>query len=140
MSQIRIESVRCSRSDGIGLRKLDKVGVDYLIISTEQNPVVAMRAAKLGVSYYQGCDNKIRVLESLLTERGISWNETAFVGNDINDLECLRAAGIAVAVDDAYPEVKAVAHYKTSNRGGCGAVREVCDLIYDIKRSRFSPT
>lgn len=139
VSQDGAESVRCCRSDGLGLRKLDQIGVDYLIISTEKNPVVAVRAKKLNIKCYQGCDDKFKVLDDILRVHGISWEQTGFVGNDINDLTCLNATGVAFAVDDAYPEVKDISHYLCKRPGGYGAVREICDLIFNIQINKHKP-
>ena len=91
--------------------------------------MVSQRAAKLRIESVQSCDDKWLALERLLAERGIEVEAVVYVGNDLNDLDCLRHAGVPVAVADAYPEVKAVARYVTCAPGGRGAVREVCDLI-----------
>ena len=80
-----LEAVRCNRSDGIGLQKLKKLGVETVIISTESNPVVSARAQKLKIRCFQNCEDKRKTLESVARELGISLDEVAFVGNDIND-------------------------------------------------------
>jgi len=129
VSQDGHESVVCWRSDGIGLSRVAKVGVEAVIVSCEDNPVVAARASKLGLACYAGCDRKLDVLIALLRERGVSDMHAAFVGNDTPDLECMRHVGVAIAVADAYPEVKEAAHFVTTLPGGFGAVREVCDWI-----------
>lgn len=123
------EAVRCFRGDGIGLRKLEKAGIEALIISTETNPVVAARSHKLGIRCLQGCGDKRSALEAVLRERGFSWAQVAFVGNDVNDLPCLASVGLPIVVHDAHPEVIPHARYRTQARGGHGAVREVCDLF-----------
>lgn len=123
------EAVRCFRGDGIGLRKLEKAGIEALIISTETNPVVAARSHKLGIRCLQGCGDKRSALEAVLRERGLSWAQVAFVGNDVNDLPCLASVGLPIVVHDAHPEVIPHARYRTQARGGHGAVREVCDLF-----------
>ena len=128
-----IESVRCSRSDGLGLRKLDEISIPYCIISTEKNPVVSMRAKKLGIAVSQGHDIKLPVLRDMAKLKNIALQNIAYVGNDINDLDCLCAVGFPIAVCDAYPEVVAVAAYKTERLGGYGAVREICDLFYEYR-------
>ena len=124
------ESVFCSRSDGLGLQMLGRVGVGCLVLSTETNPVVSARAAKLRLECVQGLgDEKWSVLLSIMQERGLSPATVAYVGNDINDLDCLLNVGVSICVADAYPAVQAVAQFITSRSGGHGAVREVCDLI-----------
>jgi 3-deoxy-D-manno-octulosonate 8-phosphate phosphatase (KDO 8-P phosphatase) len=123
------ESVRCWRGDGLGLQRLDANGIDSLILSTETNPVVAIRAKKLKRFCLHGVADKLKELTRLVAERGLELSETAYVGNDINDAECLRAVGLAIVVADAHPEVRGIAHYVTRLAGGRGAVREVCDLL-----------
>ena len=109
------------------------MGVEYLILSSETNPVVADRAKKLEIPCFQGCNDKISVLSKTLLTKNIASENTAYVGNDINDLECMKSVGVPVAVSDAYPEIVAVARYVTDLPGGYGAVREVCDLVYNAK-------
>ena len=123
------EAVRCSRSDGIGLQKLAHLGIRTVIISTEANPVVSARARKLKIDCVQNCKDKRGALEDRIAKIGISLNQVAFVGNDINDLACLTCVGLPIVVKDAHPDVIPVARYQTQNPGGQGAVREVCDLI-----------
>ena len=123
------EAVRCFRGDGIGLQKLERLGIDVIIISTETNPVVSARARKLKVPCLQDCSDKRAVLEGIVTEKCISFAEVAFVGNDINDLSCLECVALPIVVQDAHRDVLATARYQTTSPGGHGAVREVCDLI-----------
>ncbi len=123
------ESVRCWRGDGLGLQKLAAAGIESFIISTETNPVVAMRAKKLQSLCFHGVEDKLKELTRLVAERGVDLSETAYVGNDINDADCLRAVGLAIVVADAHPDVMGIAYYVTRLRGGRGAVREVCDLL-----------
>jgi len=123
------EAVRCFRSDGIGLAKLKRAGIKTVIISTEANPVVSARARKLKIECVQDCPDKRAVLEEIAGNMGITLDEVAFVGNDINDLPCLTCVALPIVVKDAHPDVIPVARYQTKNPGGCGAVREVCDLF-----------
>ncbi len=129
VSQDGVETVRCWRGDGLGLAKLRAVGVDAVILSTETNAVVSARARKLGTRCVQGCDDKLTTLRALAAEHGVSLDEVAFVGNDINDLPCLEAVGVPVVVLDAHPDVVRPEWYRTRAAGGRGAVREVCDRI-----------
>lgn len=126
------EAVRCFRGDGLGLRKLERVGIENLILSTEVNPVVAARSRKLGIPCMQGCDDKRSALDAVVQQRSLSMAQVAFVGNDINDLPCLIRVGLPIVVRDAHPDVVPNARYQTQKRGGCGAVREVCDLFAGI--------
>lgn len=129
VSQDGSEAVRCFRGDGIGLQKLVCLGVESVIISTETNPVVSVRAAKLKIRCIQGVGDKRAVLEEFAGERGFAMSEVAFVGNDINDLPALRCVGLPIIVKNAHPDVIEHAIYQTSCPGGHGAVREICDLF-----------
>ena len=124
-----------TRSDGLGLRRLDEVGVQYLILSMEQNRIVSARAEKLRVDCVQGVDDKLSVLRERAGQLSVSLEETAYVGNDINDADCLRAAGVPVVPADAWPEVKPLARWVLSRPGGAGCVREFCDGVWEAQRS-----
>ena len=123
------EAVKCSRGDGIGLQKLKRLGIEAVIISTESNPVVSARARKLKIRCVQNCADKLKTLKDMAQEAGISLAEAAFVGNDINDLSCLKHVALPIVVQDAHRDVIALGRYQTRNPGGHGAVREVCDLF-----------
>ncbi|MGZ8702538.1 MAG: 3-deoxy-D-manno-octulosonate 8-phosphate phosphatase, partial [Gaiellaceae bacterium] len=79
------ETLAFSRSDGLGLRRLEEVGVRHLILSMEQNPIVSARAGKLRVDCVQGVEDKLAVLHERTGELGVALEDTAYVGNDIND-------------------------------------------------------
>ncbi len=130
------EAVRCSRGDGIGLRKLERAGIETVVISTESNPIVSVRCQKLKIRCVQGREDKRTELESIIREMGLTLEQVAFVGNDINDLPCLTCVGLPIVVQDANPDVVPCARYQTKVRGGCGAVREVCDLFEAVLSSK----
>ena len=125
------EMVASSRSDSLRLKTLREVGIETVILSSEPNPVVLARANKMGIEAIHGVgvQAKGQALERLLREKKVAAEQVVFVGNDINDLPCFEIAGWAVAVPDAYPEVKRAADFILSNPGGRGALRELCDLI-----------
>lgn len=123
------EAVFCNRSDGLGIGMLRAKNVPMLILSTETNPVVAARAKKLKLECLQGIGQKEKVLAEWLAARGYDPARVIYLGNDINDMGCLKLVGLPVVVGDAYPEVKAVARMVLTKHGGKGAVRELCDRI-----------
>ncbi|MFL5944914.1 MAG: KdsC family phosphatase [Gaiellaceae bacterium] len=125
------ELLAFSRSDGLGLRRLDEVGVKYLIVSMERNPIVSARAQKLNAECVQGVDDKLSVVHE---RAGQSLDDVAYVGNDINDAECLRAVGLPVVPADAWPEVKPLARWVLARPGGAGCVREFCDAVWEAKQ------
>jgi YrbI family 3-deoxy-D-manno-octulosonate 8-phosphate phosphatase len=123
------EAVLCDRSDGMGIAMLREAGFPMVIISTEKNPVVSVRGAKLRIIVLQGFDDKLPVLESWVSEQGLTLDQVAFLGNDINDVECLRAAGVGVTVADAYQKAVDVSDMQLSREGGRGAIREFADIV-----------
>jgi 3-deoxy-D-manno-octulosonate 8-phosphate phosphatase (KDO 8-P phosphatase) len=129
------ETLVFSRSDGLGLRRLEEVGVRPLIVSMEQNPIVSARAGKLRVDCVQGVEDKLTVLQERTGEIGVALADTAYVGNDINDADCLRAVGVPVVPADAWPEVKPLARWVLQRAGGAGCVREFCDAVWEAQRS-----
>lgn len=123
------ESVRSDRGDGWGIARLRDAGVRMMVLSTEENAVVAARSAKLKLTCIQGCADKAAALTALLAEEGIDPADVIYVGNDVNDLSCLRMVGMPVAVGDAHPDVMAASKLVLTRKGGRGAVREFCDLL-----------
>ena len=128
------EFVLCNRADGLGVTHLRRQGVECMVLSTETNAVVSKRCEKLKLEYCQGISDKWPALKEILKEKRIDPADVAYVGNDINDLDCMKNVGVAICVADAYPEVKSAAHFVTSRPGGKGAVREICDLIMRAKK------
>ena len=113
-----------------------------VVFSTEKNPVVTARCAKLQVECIQGCADKTQELKRALSQKGIPAFNVIFVGNDVNDIGCLRLAGCGFAVADAHPMLKQVADGVLSHPGGHGAVRELAEMIL-VKLGReiiYSPS
>jgi len=133
VTQGGVESVRCWRSDGLGLSRLQSIGVHVFIISTEKNPVVTARANKLKMPCKQGVEDKAAAILQTCAELGIALEQTMFVGNDINDIPAFKSVGLPVAVADAYPEVDPYVLFQTEKSGGLGAVREICDLVFNAR-------
>lgn len=123
------ETVACWRSDGLGLSKVKKLGIPIWVISSEKNPVVSKRCQKLGIECTQNCDDKLSALIKLLNKHQCNIRDTVFVGNDINDSECLKKVGLPIIVADSHQDIHHLAKYQTEKLGGRGAVREICDLI-----------
>lgn len=128
------ESVRCWRSDGLGLQKLRALGLPVWVLSTEANPVVTRRCEKLKVNCRQNLAEKKQALIELAKELNIPLEKVMYVGNDINDLGCLQIVGIPVVVNDAHSDVLSTAKYQTTLPGGYGAVREVCDWLVNCRQ------
>ncbi len=116
--------------DGHGIKMLIASGVQTAIISGRSSPVVERRAANLGIQHLiQGREDKLVVLEQLLGELGLGYEEVAYLGDDLPDLPVIRRVGLGMAVASADAFVRQHAHGITSAVGGAGAAREFCELI-----------
>ncbi|PJE96779.1 transferase [Streptomyces carminius] len=123
------ETVAVHRGDGLGIAALRRAGLPLLILSTEQNPVVAARARKLRIPVLHGVDRKDLALKQWCEEQGIAPERVLYVGNDVNDLPCFGLVGWPVAVASAHDVVRGAARAVTSVPGGAGAIREIASWI-----------
>ena len=125
-----VETKGFDTQDGIALQWLSWKGIKSGVISGRVSPAVVARAKQVNMTYiYQGHIEKIPILEEIAQKSGILLDETAYIGDDLTDVVCMRRVGLAVATANARDEVKRAAHYVTSAVGGSGAIREVCELI-----------
>ncbi|MGN0417689.1 KdsC family phosphatase [Anaerostipes faecalis] len=119
--------------DGYGIVKLSQEGVLPVIITGRKSEIVTERAKELNIAeLYQEIDNKLEQLKKIAKKYSISSNEIAYIGDDMNDLDCIKFCGLTACPDDANEQIKKkvdlVCHYS----GGCGAVREFTDYIRTI--------
>ncbi len=122
--------------DGQGIVDWHKAGFRSGIISGRSSPIVEMRAKQLGIEFvFQGRKEKVSALNELILAAGVIREEVAFIGDDTPDMEVFPFIGLAVAVADAHPAVLAAAQYTTKAKGGCGAVRELIDILIDSKNA-----
>jgi len=116
--------------DGYGIKALGASGVDVAVITGRTSNIVATRMSALHVKYIvQGEENKLPALKKMVKKLNLSLDEIAYIGDDMPDHECINFVGLGIAVQDAHPSILSIANYTTFNRGGFGAVREICDLI-----------
>ncbi len=134
------EQVTVNRSDGLGIELLRNSGLPMIILSTEQHPVVTARAAKLRLQVVHGLDDKAAQLQRWCAEQGVDLGRVAYIGNDVNDLACLRLVGWPVVVADAHPDVRAEARLVLDHAGGHGAIRELADRILKARTGRTHAT
>jgi len=125
--------------DGLGLYFLTRSGMLQLaIITGKEGEIVKKRGEELGASeIYTGYPEKITAYDKILERYGLCDDEVAFIGDDIIDIPVMQRVGFAVAPKDAVLRTKKVAHYVTRSPAGRGAVREVAELIFAIKRADF---
>jgi len=145
------EAVKRSRADSLGVDLLADNGlydkdnyqnnakeIDIVILSREANPVVASVAKKIKIKCTQSQYEKLGAFEEEIKNRGLGYEQVIYMGNDLNDLECMKKAGLAVAVADSHPDVLAAAGYVTARAGGHGAFREICELLVGAKKEKVS--
>ena len=116
--------------DGLGMKALQKVGIEVAVITGRKSEAVTHRMTQLGIKHvYQGREDKLDAFLDLLEVTGLDAQQTCFAGDDWIDLPVLLRAGLAVSVADAEDRVKQQTHWITRRNGGDGAVREICNLI-----------
>ena len=123
------ESVSCSRADGLAfdvLRKLDKPA---FILSTENNPVVTMRAKKLKVPVVQGVDDKVEAIKKLVNKNSYNLKNILYVGNDLNDYLVMQLCGYTACPADSHPKIKEISDVVLKTNGGNGVVRELLEDV-----------
>ncbi len=134
------EAVVCHRGDGLGFDMLRRAGIRALILSTERNPVVAARAAKLQVEVLQAVEDKGTELRRLCQKQGVPLARVWYVGNDVNDLPAIRLAGVALCPADAHPLVHSRCDIVLRTNGGGGVVREIVEEILRLEPTASFPS
>lgn len=124
------EIKRFNTQDGHGIRLLQHYGIEVGIITGRASKALEHRMADLQIKHVvKGCSDKFSAYQELLTKLNFSEKETSYVGDDIVDLQIMTRCGLAIAVANAHTFVKQHAHWQTTEYGGNGAVREVCELL-----------
>ncbi|HUH66084.1 MAG TPA: HAD-IIIA family hydrolase [Syntrophales bacterium] len=116
--------------DGHGLKIIMRYGIEVALVTGRSSDVVLHRAKDLGINeVHQGIKNKLDAAEAILKDRSLTYDELAFVGDDVVDIPLLKRAGFSACVADAVSDVKRCVDYIAVREGGRGAVREICELI-----------
>lgn len=116
--------------DGQGICLLSRYGYLSAIITARKSPIVQRRAQDLGITYvYQGAKNKIAALEEIMKKHSLDFKNVCYMGDDLPDLCILDKVGLPACPFDAIKKVKETALFVSSQKGGKGAVRELCDLL-----------
>lgn len=125
--------------DGQGIRLLQRGGIRVGIISGRSSAAVTHRAKDLGIELlYQRAEDKLALYEKIKRRTGLSDLEIAYVGDDLVDLPLLERVGLAITVNDCWPDLKRIGDYVTRATGGRGAVREVAELLLKVQRKWLS--
>lgn len=123
------ETVVVNRSDGLGVSRLKQMGIRQVILSTEENPVVAARGKKLGIQVIQGIQNKRDALLEFCDKEKIDLQKVLYIGNDINDFDAMMEVGTKVCPADAEPEILDIADIVIKRSGGNGVIRELFRIL-----------
>lgn len=127
----RVEMKRYDIQDGLGIRLLQEAGIEVAIITGRESDSVRFRAQELGIVevHQDRTAAKLPIATKLLQRLGLDWEEVAYIGDDLPDLPVFRRVGLPVAVGNAAPELRAVAHWITRRSGGRGAIREFVEAL-----------
>ena len=120
--------------DGMGIKLLQRAGIITAIVTQERTKLVARRAEKLAIpELHQGVMDKLSLIREMATRHGLTLSQVAYIGDDINDLEALKAVGFSATPADGMPQVAAVVDYVCQKKGGEGAVREIVEMILEAQ-------
>jgi 3-deoxy-D-manno-octulosonate 8-phosphate phosphatase (KDO 8-P phosphatase) len=123
--------------DGMGIKLLQRAGLITAIVTQERTKLVARRAEKLAIpELHQGVMDKLLCVREMAARHGLTLSQVAYIGDDINDLETLKAVGFSATPADGVPQVAAVVDYICQKKGGEGAVREIIEMILDAQQHR----
>ena len=129
LSENGSETVLCNRSDGMAVRLIKELGYNQIIISTEKNDVVLIRAKKLKIQAYNAINNKLLFIKSYLKKHNIKFDEVAFVGNDINDFEAMKACNYRLCPVDSHKSILDISDVIIPKKGGDGVIRYIHDNL-----------
>ncbi len=122
--------------DGMGLKFLMASGIHVAVITTSRVPVIDNRMRQLGIQhYYRGQVSKVAAYEDLKQKLQLQDDEFAYIGDDLPDWEIMKQVGLSVAVADAVPQIARLANWTTTQKGGAGAVRELCDALLTLNET-----
>ncbi len=121
--------------DAKGLELVRATGVEVALMTTEKSPIVQARARKLGIEHcFIGVTDKRAQLASFCSSLGVDLGQVAYIGDDVNDFESMSMSGFRACPADAMSAIKSTAQYVSPFNGGCGAVRDICEMIVEAKQ------
>jgi 3-deoxy-D-manno-octulosonate 8-phosphate phosphatase (KDO 8-P phosphatase) len=130
LSEEGIESVKVNRGDGLAVRLIkDELNIKQLLLSTEKNPIVKHRAAKLGIEVLHDIKEKSEALINYCKKHAIDITKALYIGNDINDYDAMKLCGLKMCPADSEPEIIEIADLVINKNGGEGVVRELYRLL-----------
>jgi YrbI family 3-deoxy-D-manno-octulosonate 8-phosphate phosphatase len=119
------EFVSANRKDGLATKRLKDLGIKIVITSTETNKVVLARGNKMGVEVLQGLLDKAQAIDDYLVRNKLTWEESWYIGNDVNDLGAIDKAKFSLCPSDAVERVINSVDYVLKTKGGFGILSEI---------------
>jgi len=132
LNQEGVESVACSRADGLAFDVLRKLNKPTFILSTEKNSVVTIRAKKLKIPAIQGVSDKVEAIKELADKKKYNLKSILYVGNDLNDYLVMQLCGYSACPADSHPKIKHISDICLNTNGGNGIVRELLEEVLNI--------
>ena len=132
LNQEGVESVVCSRADGLAFDVLRKLKKPTFILSTEKNSVVTMRAKKLKIPAIQGVSDKVEAIKELADKKKYNLKSILYVGNDLNDYLVMQVCGYTACPIDSHPRIKEISENILTAKGGNGVVRELLEQVFNL--------
>ncbi|SVD18609.1 uncharacterized protein METZ01_LOCUS371463 [marine metagenome] len=123
------EIVQVNRSDGLAISEIKKLGIEQIILSSEENEVVSKRAEKLKIDCLQAIKEKEEILMDYCVSKGLDLKKVAYIGNDINDYKAMKLVAFPLCPSDANEDIKKISLYVLKSKGGEGVVREFLDYV-----------
>ncbi len=123
------EFVAANRKDGLAVKRLQNLGIQVVIASTETNKVVLARGNKMGVDVLQGLADKAESIEQYLKQRNLTWSDVWYIGNDINDLGAIERAHLSFCPADAVKKVRTTVDAVLKTKGGYGILEEIVTTL-----------
>ncbi len=128
------EAVFCNRADGLAIEKIKNLGIPQIILSTEKNKVVEVRAKKLGIEVIHSVSDKRSVIIDWCKKRDCDLDRILYIGNDVNDLEAMKLVGYPIAPQDASSTVKEIAKAVLNKKGGEGVIKDLFENMLSFDR------
>jgi 3-deoxy-D-manno-octulosonate 8-phosphate phosphatase (KDO 8-P phosphatase) len=127
----KVELKRFEITDGLGVKLLQRAGIEVAIVTGRESEIVELRARELGIEevHQDTAAEKLPIVRDILERKDLDWKGVAFLSDDLADIPVLRRVGLPVAVANAVSEVRAVSQWKTKRSGGAGAVREFAETL-----------
>lgn len=124
------ENLLFSKEDSLGLNLFrEKTNIPIIIVSKERNDIVKKRCEKLQLRLEKNMDNKLMFIEEYIKKNKITWQNVCYIGNDVNDLDCMKKAWVSFCPNDGNKDVQEISTYILKSAWWNGAIREMLDLI-----------